>query len=62
MTGGWSLDFTKTPAVNSIYADPQHPSALVLGHLAGGRAQQLAHGLGDGGCHAMNTMPIRDNP
>ena len=39
-TGGWSLDFTKTPAVNSIYADPQHRSALVLGHLAGGRAEK----------------------
>jgi putative CocE/NonD family hydrolase len=39
-TGGWSLDFTKTPASNSIYADAEHPSALVLGHLAGGRAEK----------------------
>ncbi len=38
-TGGWSFDFLKTPAVNSIYADPRHPSALVLGQLLGGRAQ-----------------------
>ena len=32
-TGGWSLDFTKTPAVNSIYADAHHASAIVLGYL-----------------------------
>jgi uncharacterized protein len=38
LTGGWSLEFTPTPAVNSIYADRRHPSALVLGHLKGGRA------------------------
>ena len=37
-TGGWSFDFTKTPAINSIYADAQHPSAIVLGYLPGGRA------------------------
>ncbi len=37
-TGGWSLDFIKTPATNSIYADAEHPSAIVLGHLEGGRA------------------------
>ncbi len=38
-TGGWSFDYTKTPAINSIYADAQHPSAIVLGHLPGGHAQ-----------------------
>jgi putative CocE/NonD family hydrolase len=38
VTGGWSLNFLTTPAVNSIYADPQHPSALVLGYLPGGTA------------------------
>lgn len=37
-TGGWSFDFLKTPALNTIYADPQHPSAIVLGYLPGGRA------------------------
>jgi len=37
-TGGWSLDFTKTPAIDSVYADPRHPSAIVLGQLAGGQA------------------------
>jgi uncharacterized protein len=39
MTGGWALNFTATPAVNSIYADAQHRSAIVLGRLAGGHAQ-----------------------
>jgi hypothetical protein len=38
-TGGWSFDYTKTPAIDSIYADAQHPSAIVLGHLPGGHAQ-----------------------
>jgi putative CocE/NonD family hydrolase len=38
-TGGWSFDFTKTPAVNSIYADAQHASAIVLGHLKGGHGE-----------------------
>jgi uncharacterized protein len=32
-TGGWSFNFIKTPAVNSIYADAQHPSAIVLGYI-----------------------------
>jgi putative CocE/NonD family hydrolase len=38
-TGGWSFDFIKTPAINSIYADAQHPSAILLGYLQGGHAQ-----------------------
>jgi len=38
-TGGWSFDFIKTPALNSIYADAQHPSAIVLGYLPGGQAE-----------------------
>jgi uncharacterized protein len=37
-TGGWSFDFTKTPAINSIYSDAQHRSAIVLGHLQDGHA------------------------
>ena len=37
-TGGWSFDFLKTPAINSVYADAKHPSAIVLGYLPGGRA------------------------
>jgi uncharacterized protein len=41
-TGGWSFNFTKTPAINSIYDDAQRPSAIVLGHLQGGRAQAPA--------------------
>ncbi len=39
LTGGWSLDFLNTPAVNSIYADAKQPSALVLGYLKGGHAE-----------------------
>jgi hypothetical protein len=38
-TGGWSFDFIKTPAVNTIYADARHQSEIVLGHLQGGHAQ-----------------------
>jgi putative CocE/NonD family hydrolase len=38
-TGGWSFDYIKTPAVNSIHAGAQHPSAIALGYLAGGRAE-----------------------
>jgi uncharacterized protein len=37
-TGGWSFDFIKTPAINSVYMDGKHPSALVTGHLRGGKA------------------------
>jgi putative CocE/NonD family hydrolase len=37
-TGGWSFDFIKTPAINSVYTDGKHPSALVAGHLRGGKA------------------------
>ena len=32
-TGGWSFNFVKTPAVNTVYADAEHPSALVLGYI-----------------------------
>ncbi len=38
-TGGWSFDYIKTPAINSAYADAQHPSAIVLGYLQRGRAE-----------------------
>ncbi|HET8616945.1 MAG TPA: CocE/NonD family hydrolase [Actinomycetales bacterium] len=37
-TGGWSFDFIKDPAVNSVYAGPHDPSALVLGQLTGNPA------------------------
>ncbi len=37
-TGGWSFNFLKTPAVNSIYANKKHPSEIVLGYLKGGHA------------------------
>lgn len=55
-TGGWSLDFTTTPAVNSIYADAQHPSAIVLGSLAGGRA-----GAPLPACDTLLNQPCRQN-
>lgn len=56
MTGGWAFDYVKTPAINSIYADAGHPSALVLGHLRGGRA--------DGplpACDTLLNQPCRRN-
>jgi putative CocE/NonD family hydrolase len=56
-TGGWSFDFIKTLATNSIYADPKHPSALVLGHLKGGRAKKPFPA-----CDTLLNQPCRDNP
>jgi uncharacterized protein len=56
MTGGWSLDFVNTPAINSIYADPAHPSALVLGQLKGGRA-----GAPPPACDTVLNQPCRSN-
>jgi hypothetical protein len=53
-TGGWSLDFNKTPATNSIYADARHPSALVLGHVKGGRAKAPPPA-----CGALLNQPCR---
>ena len=55
-TGGWSLDFIKNPATNSVYADARHPSALVLGHLAGGRA-----GAPLPACDTLLNQPCRSN-
>jgi hypothetical protein len=55
-TGGWSFDFTPTPAVNTIYADAQHPSAVVLGYLPGGRA---AAPLPQ--CNTVLNQPCRSN-
>lgn len=56
-TGGWSLDFTKVPAINSVYADGAHRSALVLGHLEGGRA-----GAPLPACNTLLNQPCRPNP
>jgi hypothetical protein len=39
LTGGWSLNFLKAPAINSVYADRRHPSEIVLGYLPGGHAE-----------------------
>jgi putative CocE/NonD family hydrolase len=55
-TGGWSFDFTKTPALNSIYADPQHPSAIVLGYLPGGHAHAALPA-----CDTVLNQPCRRN-
>jgi uncharacterized protein len=55
-TGGWSFDYTKTPAINSIYADAQHPSAIVLGHLPGGHAQAPLPT-----CDTLLNQPCREN-
>jgi hypothetical protein len=54
-TGGWSLDFLKNPAINSIYANARHPSALLLGHLSGAYAKApLA-------CDTVLNQPCRRN-
>jgi len=56
MTGGWSLDYLKTPAINSIYADAGHPSAIVLGYLQGGHA-----GAPPPACDTLLNQPCRRN-
>jgi len=56
MTGGWSLDFVNAPGINSIYADPAHPSALVLGHLVGGHAEAPLPA-----CDTLLNQPCRKN-
>jgi len=38
ITGGWSLAFMPIPAANSVYADADHPSAIVLGQVNAGDA------------------------
>jgi hypothetical protein len=55
-TGGWSFDFTKTPAVNSIYADAERPSAVVLGYLPGGYAHTPLPA-----CDTILNQPCRRN-
>jgi uncharacterized protein len=55
-TGGWSFNYIKTPAINSIYADAQHPSAIVLGYLQGGHAQAPLPT-----CDTLLNQPCRPN-
>ena len=55
-TGGWSFNFTPTPAVNSIYADADHPSAIVLGYSPAGRAQAPLPA-----CDTVLNQPCRPN-
>jgi putative CocE/NonD family hydrolase len=55
-TGGWSFDFKKTPAVNSIYADAKHPSAIVLGYLRGGHSEAPLPA-----CDTLLNQPCRRN-
>lgn len=55
-TGGWSFDFIKTPAVNSIYADATKPSGIVLGYLPGGHAQAPLPA-----CDTILNQPCRPN-
>jgi hypothetical protein len=56
-TGGWSFDFIKTPAINSVYADATHASAIVLGHMRGGRAKAPLPA-----CDTLLNQPCRSNP
>jgi putative CocE/NonD family hydrolase len=55
-TGGWSFDFIKTPAINSVYVDEKHPSAIVLGHLRRGRAETPLPP-----CDTLLNQPCRPN-
>jgi uncharacterized protein len=55
-TGGWSFDFIKTPAVNSIYADARHRSSIVLGYLPGGHAEAALPK-----CDTVLNQPCRPN-
>jgi putative CocE/NonD family hydrolase len=55
-TGGWSFDYIKTPEINSVYADAHHRSAIVLGHLRGGRA-----GAPLPTCDTLLNQPCRNN-
>lgn len=56
LTGGWSLLFNPIPAVNSVYADSAHPSALVLGQLPGGHAEAASPA-----CDVLLNQPCRAN-
>lgn len=53
-TGLWSFNFLSDPAVNSVYADASHPSAIVLGHLEGGHASKPRPA-----CDTMLNQPCR---
>ncbi|HVS68599.1 MAG TPA: CocE/NonD family hydrolase [Mycobacteriales bacterium] len=55
-TGLWSFNFLNDPAVNSVYADPQHRSEIVLGNLVGGRAKR-----GYPACDTLLNEPCRSN-
>ena len=55
-TGGWSLDYIKTPEINKIYADGRNPSAIVLGYLPGGHA-----GAPLPTCDTLLNQPCRRN-
>jgi putative CocE/NonD family hydrolase len=53
-TGLWVLNFLDAPAVNSVYTDAKHPSAIVLGQLKGGRAHAPR-----AACDTMLNQPCR---
>lgn len=56
MTGGWLFDPVEPPAVNSVFADSQHQSAIVLGYLPGERA-----GAPLPACDTLLNQPCRKN-
>ena len=55
-TGGWSFNFIKTPALNTIYAEAQHPSALVLGYIPDKHANAPLST-----CNTVFNQPCRQN-
>jgi putative CocE/NonD family hydrolase len=56
-TGGWSFLFNAAPTIARVFADAEHPSALVLGHLRGGQAEEPYPA-----CGTLLNQPCRDNP
>ncbi|MDX6641650.1 MAG: uncharacterized protein QOF12_2661 [Solirubrobacteraceae bacterium] len=56
-TGGWSFNYIKTPEINGVYADPAHPSAIVLGYLPEGHAETPLPA-----CDTLLNQPCRSNP
>jgi uncharacterized protein len=54
VTGGWSFDFLRTPATNTIVHDAAHPSKLVVGLLPEERARAPLPG-----CDTLLNQPCR---
>jgi hypothetical protein len=56
LTGFWGFDYLKTPAVNTLYHDPAHPSRLVVGVIPGEQAQAPLPA-----CDTLQNQPCRSS-